>query len=317
MGQDKDKTGQNRQDISEKYVENRKEQDREGQGKGKSRKEDRKDRSVPSAEVLDDPRQPAEVCTLTDTLSLMWSTIGRIVRTAVEPAVAALGGRLAGLHAQLSGDSDLPADAQSGIYVLQPGLGQPVPALCDQDTDGGGWTVFQRRADIQPRQDFFLGWEAYKWGFGALDGEFWWGLENLWLVTAQLDRRYQVRVDLEDFEGDRRHAVYDGFSVASERNGYRLTVANYTGTAGDSLLRHSGLKFSTKDRDQDTFERGSCALNHKGGWWYGHCHSSNLNGRYLAGNHSSYADGVNWIKFRGHYHSLKSAEMKMRPMKKL
>ena len=68
--------------------------------------------------------------------------------------------------------SDLPASAPSGIYLVQPGLRQPVPAYCDQETDGGGWTVIQRRADITPRQDFNLGWSAYKHGFGQLDAEF-------------------------------------------------------------------------------------------------------------------------------------------------
>ena len=212
--------------------------------------------------------------------------------------------------------SDLPADAPSGVHLLQPGLYRLVPAYCDQETDGGNWTVFQRRADVKPRRDFFLGWEAYKWGFGELDAEFWWGLEHLWLTTSLLDRRYELRIDMEDFEGERRHAVYQGFRIASEADGYRLTAVNYTGDANDSLSGHSGHRFSTKDRVQDT-NSGNCAKSYSGAWWYTKCHNSNLNGLYLAGKHDSYANGVDWQAWKGYHYSLKTVTMKMRPTSKL
>ncbi|KAF0311238.1 hypothetical protein FJT64_017913 [Amphibalanus amphitrite] len=49
------------------------------------------------------PAEPAagEAC-LASTLDLLWSTVGRIVRSAVEPEVAELAGRLAGLQTQLT-----------------------------------------------------------------------------------------------------------------------------------------------------------------------------------------------------------------------
>lgn len=40
---------------------------------------------------------------------------------------------------------------------------------------------------------------------------------------------------------------------------------------------------------------------------------SNLNGRYLGGNHTSQADGINWKSGQGYQYSYKVSEMKVRP----
>lgn len=84
--------------------------------------------------------------------------------------------------------------------------------------------------------------------------------------------------------------------------------------AGDSLLKHSGMRFTTKDRDGDHSEN-NCAAFYRGAWWYRNCHTSNLNGQYLRGPHASYADGVEWSSWTGWQYSLKFSEMKIRPVR--
>ncbi|CAJ0937187.1 unnamed protein product [Ranitomeya imitator] len=155
--------------------------------------------------------------------------------------------------------------------------------------------------------NFFRGWEQYRDGFGKLTGEHWLGLQRLHLLTMQT--HYQLRIDLADFENSTAYAQYNTFgvglySVNPEDDGYPLTVSDYSGTAGDSLGKHTGMKFTTKDLDNDHSEN-NCASFYHGAWWYRNCHTSNLNGQYLHGHHASYADGIEWSSWTGWQYSLK------------
>jgi ficolin len=75
--------------------------------------------------------------------------------------------------------------------------------------------------------------------------------------------------------------------------------------------KHNGMNFTTLDEDNDGGQ-GNCALAFKGAWWYNYCHRSNLNGRYLSGHHTAFANGINWLRWKGHHYSLKTTEMKLR-----
>ena len=98
---------------------------------------------------------------------------------------------------------------------------------CDQTTDGGGWTVFQKRLDGSV--DFFGSWRYYERGFGNLNGEFWLGLDKIHRLTKEPSR---LRVDLEDFDSQTAYAQYDLFGVAEERDNYRMShLGAYTGKA--------------------------------------------------------------------------------------
>uniref|UniRef100_A0A8C4TQW7 Ficolin-1-B-like n=1 Tax=Erpetoichthys calabaricus TaxID=27687 RepID=A0A8C4TQW7_ERPCA len=197
----------------------------------------------------------------------------------------------------------------SGWYTLHPQNGKPLSVFCDMDTDGGGWIVFQRRMDGSV--DFFRSWIEYKRGFGNRLSEFWLGNDNLHTLTST--GSFELRVDFQDFEHAATFAKFNEFQILGEEEKYRLTVGGFTGgSAGDSFTAHNNLVFSTKDQDNDKCTC-NCSEVYKGGWWYGECHSCNLNGLYLRGQHESYANGVNWHSGKGHHYSYKNSEMKFRP----
>ena len=82
---------------------------------------------------------------------------------------------------------------------------------CDQDTEGGGWTVFQRRQDGSV--DFYRNWKDYERGFGDPDWEFWLGNYALSKLTGSCCN--ELRVDMTDFEGEKVYAHYSNFKVTS------------------------------------------------------------------------------------------------------
>ncbi|XP_014669627.1 PREDICTED: fibrinogen C domain-containing protein 1-like [Priapulus caudatus] len=200
-------------------------------------------------------------------------------------------------------------ERKSGIYTIYPEYSElPFEAFCDMETDGGGWTIFQKRFDGSV--DFYRGWSAYKYGFGELKGEYWLGLKKLHDLTHQ--GPVQLRIDLEDAEGITRHAIYDDFKVTSEEDGYRILVGMYSGNAGDSLSFHNRMRFSTPDVDNDIHTGAHCAQVNVGAWWYRDCQHANLNGLYLLGANSFHQKGITWYHFRGYDYSLKRSEMKVR-----
>ena len=194
---------------------------------------------------------------------------------------------------------------KDGVYTIDPGCGKPFNVFCDMKN--GGWTVFQRRRDGS--EDFYRNWADYVAGFGNLKREFWLGLNHIHCLTSAAPRT-ELRVDLADFEGNYKYAQYSFFSVGNSGTNYRLNIAGYTGTAGDSLVYSIGMQFSTKDRDNDQ-NSGNCASgNNHGAWWYKSCADSNLNGLYRSGlNHWK---GANWYTFLDNWVSLKFAQMKLR-----
>eukprot|EP00058_Branchiostoma_floridae_P027363 XP_002612854.1 hypothetical protein BRAFLDRAFT_67196 [Branchiostoma floridae] len=210
----------------------------------------------------------------------------------------------------------------NGVHDIKPlGIDSPISVYCDQDTDGGGWTVIQRRFD--GTLHFDRPYNDYKYGFGSAGGEYWLGLESMYRLTSH--NAYELYVELEDWGGVVKYAKYSSFSVGEASTFYRLNAGGYSGTAGDGFVLSypssgahlNGMGFSTRDQDHDG-SSGSCS-NHpsvSGGWWYNNCCQSALNGPYLRpSDRTSYSGyGIDWYPFGGSdWKNLKRSKMMIRP----
>ena len=200
----------------------------------------------------------------------------------------------------------------SKVYTINPDDQGEFEVYCDMDSDGGGWTVFQRRQDGS--QDFNLDWNEYSTGFGDLSGEFWLGLEKIHRLTASASRT-ALRIDLKDFWLESGFAKFNDFAVGDSASEYKLSVSGFSGgNAGDSLtLKHDAMKFSTKDKDNDQLlDEGlpSCSTMFTGGWWFWRCYNSNLNGMYNPPYDKDGMKGMHWLSWKPTV--MKFSEMKLR-----
>ena len=184
--------------------------------------------------------------------------------------------------------------------------------LCDMETDMGGWIVIQRRVP-NGTVNFYRGWKDHKKGFGDLDSEFWYGLRNIHCLTTR--ESVELRIDLQDEQGNKVTWVYQQFSVDGPDQKYRLHIGQGTGTSGsfDAMTRDeptNNMYFSTFDSDNDAWSGGSCAVTYKGAWWYHSCHRANLNAPHTGSPNSAHSitwhNGSKWIYYP-------SVEMKVRP----
>ncbi|XP_026317674.1 uncharacterized protein LOC113228538 [Hyposmocoma kahamanoa] len=206
---------------------------------------------------------------------------------------------------------------ESGVYYLQI-RGTTywfLKVYCEQNVADGGWTVIHRRDDFgQPPENFNRDWNDYKNGFGDPSKEFWLGNENIYMLTNNDD--YMIRVELEDFDGNKRYAQYSHFKIYSEAEYYKLEIDGYEGNAGDSLndpwYGSNNSPFSTYNRDNDRSSL-NCASMLKGGWWWKSC-GRGLNGLYLHDPQDLTArQGIVWFRWRGWDYTLKRASMMIKP----
>ncbi|XP_034017662.1 fibrinogen-like protein 1 isoform X2 [Thalassophryne amazonica] len=202
---------------------------------------------------------------------------------------------------------------RSGLYTVVPLLANiPVEVYCDMDTDGGGWTVIQRRLDGSV--NFDRSWRDYRDGFGDLHSEFWLGNDHIHDLSTQ--GNYSLRIDLHDWSKKHKHALYHSFRVEDEDHLYHLHVSGFSGTVQDSFSwYHDNHAFSTPDSGN------ICAEISRGGWWYNQCFYAHLNGVYYRGGHYTPKghgvlgpDGIVWYSWRDtDYYSLRKVSMMIRP----
>ena len=167
----------------------------------------------------------------------------------------------------------VPCEVSSFTTVLVNTTG-----YCDMTTDGGGWTVIQRNKK-NSSVHFNRTWIDYEKGFGNLNTEFWYGLEEIHCLTQR--GQWEMRVDYQLNNKTWSYLHYNQFSIGSASEEYPLTVGGFTGE-GDDWFNHStdpsnGMKFSTLDNDNDKWGRGNCAASWNSGWWYHSCYHININ----------------------------------------
>ena len=182
---------------------------------------------------------------------------------------------------------------------------------CDTVTAGGGWLVIQRRIDGSV--DFNRYWSEYEEGFGNLPdddkdttGEFWIGLRSLHCLTSE--EEWELRIDYMFLNKTKGYLSYHHFRVGPAYDDYRLSISGFSGNTTDLINSLDGMKFTTRDRDNDNSRSSyNCAVRHAGGnaggWWYNYCSPIYPNHQY---NHR-YS-----IIFNGERDSLPFMEIKIR-----
>ncbi|XP_037720169.1 fibrinogen-like protein 1 [Drosophila subpulchrella] len=161
---------------------------------------------------------------------------------------------------------------------------------------GSGWMVIQRRID--GKLSFKQYENHYQNGFGDLGGELWLGLEKMHRLTA--NRRYELCIELVDFDDASAFARYDHFVVGSKEEKYALkSLGEYSGNAGDALRSHTNKAFLYSSEYYS--------------WWYDT--DCNLNGQYRKSQVMvGIASGIWWGRWNmGKHISLKSCKMLIRP----
>ncbi|XP_051567714.1 angiopoietin-related protein 3-like [Myxocyprinus asiaticus] len=216
-------------------------------------------------------------------------------------------------------NSDFPMDCSdvfkrgqrnSGVYSIKPNQSEPFNVYCEISSDGAA-TVIQRREDGSV--DFDQLWERYEHGFGKLEKEFWLGLEKIHSIAHQGE--YILHIELQDWKDEKRFKEYM-FTLEGPASDYTLHLTPLSGNLPDAMSNHTGIKFSTKDRDNDNLDESNCARNYTGGWWFNACGDTNLNGRYAwmrSKARPQRRKEVYWRPAKGSSYTPKSTKITIRP----
>ncbi|CAL4102960.1 unnamed protein product [Meganyctiphanes norvegica] len=199
-----------------------------------------------------------------------------------------------------------------GVNIIYPFPDHPetfVLVLCDQTTQGGGWTVILRRDDsYEDPTDFTRTFEEYAAGFGDVNYDFYIGNEVIHALTDSSQNELWVTIDSTG--GETGYAHYQYFHVDAREvyllPPYMMDCGLYEGTIGDALKYHNGMGFSTLDQDNDVFD-GDCAANHGGGgWWYRACRIALLTAPYGSTDFCWFTEDSDY--------TLSKAQMMVRPL---
>ena len=164
----------------------------------------------------------------------------------------------------------LSGNKTSAKYEISPlNNHEEFEVFCDQETQGGGWTVVQQR--INGSLGFDRTWDEYKAGFGTVGGqsEMWLGNNRIHSLTAQ---KTELLIELKAFDGTEGFAYYGHFHVAGEDLSYKLSVGGFSGNIPDKLGLHNTFNFSVTECGDGTSSSG---------WWFTpSCGEALLNSEY-------------------------------------
>ncbi|KAI6180008.1 hypothetical protein M3Y98_00672900 [Aphelenchoides besseyi] len=181
---------------------------------------------------------------------------------------------------------------KTAVYTIQTNSGTH-NVLCDQQTNGGGWTVVQQRFDGAIRF-WNRNWNEYRNGFGTpgLMESFYAGNELIHELTNQFDDNSTLRIEIY---GDRnpgsQHANDFYFSeyyfrLNDEKSEYEAAIfidwqhlVGNASTGWYDITYSNGVKFSTIDHNNDP-DPDCQQIFHLGGWWTHYCGLISLNGEY-------------------------------------
>nr|XP_053635825.1 angiopoietin-2-like [Cherax quadricarinatus] len=207
----------------------------------------------------------------------------------------------------------LKGGQQSGVTRIRPAADmEPKKVWCEQELDGGGWTVMLRRWHQPTQLDFRRSWESYSTGFGDPNGEYW--------IVTESDLINEMRKNFTELLRLSKNLIYNSVGPSNYyKHGYELNVGGYneSSTAGDAMEYHNGMDFSTYDGDNDSATGGSCSeWSGGGGWWFNYCYYSNPTGIYPPADlpdNTKVDHLLEWRKWQGYHTYLSSLIMMIRP----
>uniref|UniRef100_A0A0N4ZKH2 Fibrinogen C-terminal domain-containing protein n=1 Tax=Parastrongyloides trichosuri TaxID=131310 RepID=A0A0N4ZKH2_PARTI len=207
----------------------------------------------------------------------------------------------------------------NGIYKLTINENK-VRAVCDMQAEFGPYMVIQRRVSSD-----VVFWnrslEEYKYGFGDLATNFWFGLEHLYqyqeyVRSKSLKKDYVLLLRIElrlnpcDTKREKcpiNHHVESNYywheykmNIGSAKESYVLNIESIGGnlsTLDDFFFKGSnGRNFTTTDSDNDNHPDVNCAkYSFSGGWWYHRCGYVTLNGAYVNPKNRKSKSGMRWL----------------------
>ncbi|KAH8260750.1 hypothetical protein KR026_003469, partial [Drosophila bipectinata] len=130
--------------------------------------------------------------------------------------------------------------------------------------EGSGWMKVVHK--LANSKKFNRTYEEFRSGFGDLRGEFFIGLERLYLMTNQVPHESHVSIECEGEDEDLYLIKCNHFVLGNEKEDYKLKkVENCSGETSNWL---QDTTFSTYDRYDQNLD-DNIARDSGFGWWHG------------------------------------------------